>query len=372
MSKHINVLHVIDSAGYGGGERYILDIIKYASFNIHHWVAIPYDGPLKAQLETLGVPNIVIDFEKRFSIKSILSLVRFIRQIQPAIIHSHGYRSNIYGRMAAILSGKIHVCTVHVSLYDYIDTPKWLRRMYMIIEQVTSMVTRRFICISNAMMNDVVRLGISANKTIQIPNGVDTRRFYPRNNIEEIKQELGIDGKSPVIGTIGRMVTEKGQIFLIKALAVLKSRYPDLICLFIGDGPLLSMLKASAIELGVSESCKFVGVRDDLEKIYPVMDLFVLPSLREPFGLVLLEAMASGIPVLATSTGGPVDFIQPGENGVLVAPKDSNALAEQIANLLSDVKKRERIAAAGLKTVHDRFCIGKMIAGIEAVYRSVL
>ena len=370
--KPIHVVHIIDSAGYGGGERYILDIIQNASSAFHHWVAIPSDGPLKAELDAVSVPNIVINFEKRFSIKSILTFIRFIRQIHPAIIHSHGYRSNIYGRIAAILLRKSHVCTVHVSLYDYIDTPQRLRWMYMMIERVTSIASRRLICISSAMTTDMLRLGIKPDKIIQIPNGVDITRFHPRDNNVEIKRELGIGNSWPVIGTVGRMVTEKGQIYLIEALAKIKKAYPGLICLLFGEGPLVLKLKDAANHIGVSEICRFPGVQKDIEQIYPVMDLFVLPSLREPFGLVLLEAMASGIPVVASSSGGPLDFIYSGENGILVPPKNPDALAEKIIDLLCDTLKLNDIANEGYRSARENFNVNKTVKRIEEVYLSLI
>ena len=370
--NHIIVLHVIDSAGFGGGERYILDIIKHASLYFHHCVVLPHPGRLKPQLDAAGIPHAIINMERRFSLKSVMDLTRFIRDSNATIIHSHGYRANIYSRMAAVLARKIHVCTVHVSLYDYLDTPLWLRRLYLIMERVTAVATRRFICISEAMVNDTLRLGVSEERIVRIPNGVDISRFYPRGISAEEKKQLGITDSSPVIGTVGRMVTEKGQIYLVSALTRLKSIFPGLICLFVGEGPLLSTLKTAARESGVADVCKFIGVHDDLENVYPVMDLFVLPSIREPFGLVLLEAMASGVPVIATNSGGPLDFIKNGENGVLVPEKDAAALALAIGELLDDDKKKEQVAMMGHKMVLDRFAISHTVLRIEDVYRALV
>lgn len=369
--KPIYVAHVIDSAGFGGGERYILDIIKFTSPYIQHRIAIPHRGHLQQQLDAIGCAYAVIDMKRRFSFKTLMTLTRWIRRSQSTIIHSHGYRANIYGRMAAILTGKIHVCTVHVSLYDYVDTPFWLRLVYMIMERMTSIATRRFICISEAMVNDTLRLGISEDRIVLIPNGVDISRFYPRDIIAEEKKKFGITGDGPVIGTVGRMVTEKGQIYLIRALEQLKSIFPGLICLFVGEGALLSTLKTAARESGVADVCKFIGVRDDLENVYPVMDLFVLPSLREPFGLVLLEAMASCVPVVATDSGGPSDFIVSGRNGILIPPADPAAIARAVGRMLADNQEQARMGRAGLDSVCIGFGIDKTVFRIESVYRSI-
>ncbi len=370
--RSIKVLHVIDSAGYGGGERYVADIIRHASSDVDHIVAIPSAGHFAAQLQSLGVGYVIIDMRRRFSFSSVFELCRLIRHFRVDLVHSHGYRANIYSRFAAVLAGKSHICTMHVSLYDYGDTGVWLRRFYIGIEMLTAVATHRYICISRAMQEDARRMNIGRQKMIHIPNGVDGRRFNPGVDASELKVDPGLIGRGPVIGTVGRMVPEKGQSYLVEALSLLKSRYPDLKCIFLGEGPLLKDLEEQAEQLSVSEMCVFAGVREDIERIYPLMDVFVLPSLREPFGLAILEAMASGVPVIATAAGGPLDFLRSGDNGILTAPCNSAALAEEIDGLLSNSKKRMRLAEAGLQTVKRCFTIEKMVSLIESEYRHLV
>lgn len=141
-------------------------------------------------------------------------------------------------------------------------------------------------------------------------------------------------------------------------------------CLFIGTGPLLDPLKKRAEALGLAETCIFQGVRMDIADIYPLMDLFVLPSLREPFGLVLLEAMASGVPVISTASGGPLDFIQSGVNGILVPPSDPIELAAQIDFLLSDPEIAVAIAKQGYETVQKGFDIKETTRQVCDLYHS--
>lgn len=367
--RSVKVLHVIDSAGYGGGERYVADIIRHASPGVEHTVAVPYQGPLAAQLDKHGFSYRVIDMESRFSPSTVLQLSRWIRKARIHVVHSHGFRANIYSRLAAMLAGRSHAFTMHVSLYDYVDTPLWLRRIYIIAEALTSVLTRRCICISGAMREDALRMGIGKSKIILIPNGVDVRRFRPGKSLPELRRELGIDGNGPVIGAVGRLVTEKGQKYLIEALAGLKKTFPDIICLLIGQGPLLIELKAQAAGLGLSDTCLFAGGREDMERIYPLMDIFVLPSLREPFGLALLEAMSSGVPAIATAAGGPMDFIRSGENGILVPPRDPRALSDAMTDLLSSPMKRKYLADKSLKSVTEHFRIETMVARLESEYR---
>jgi len=240
-----------------------------------------------------------------------------------------------------------------------------------LLEKCFSLKTEKFICISNAMKNDMLKVGIPSNKAVLIENGVDLERFYPRSEIVKISKLLGIKAQGPVIGTISRMVSEKGQIYLIKALKYLASEWSDLRCIFIGEGPLYSGIKNAARNFGVEDICLFLDARNDVELIYPLLDLFVLPSLREPFGLVLLEAMACGVPVIATSAGGPPEFILSGVNGILVPPRNGKALAEEISHLLLNKEKASKIRNAGLKTVQNRFNVREKVNKIDQVYFSL-
>jgi len=221
------------------------------------------------------------------------------------------------------------------------------------------------------MADDMRRMKIPLNKIIIIPNGVDLKRFYPRSNAEKIRKEFGVDSKTILIGTVGRMVPEKGHIFLIEALKQLKNRFSNLKCIFLGSGPLLINTYNKAAVLGVEDMCIFAGIRNNIEKIYPILNLFVLPSIREPFGLVLLEAMATQIPVVATASGGPSEFIKSGVNGVLVPPKDVNALASVIKQIIQNEDFAKKIAARGRATVVQFFDIKKTVAKVDRLYFSL-
>lgn len=366
--REITVLHVLSSAGIAGGERYLQDLIKYADKSIKHLVILPYHGLFTQVLKDLKYHYTIVNMERKFSIRSILSLVQYVKKNKVDIVHTHGYRANFYGRIACMIAGVKSVCMVGVSLYDYIDTPIFRRHIYMMLERIMSDRTGIFICVSNAMKRDMLRLGIDPQKAVVIQNGVDLERFYPRAAREKLKKELGIGRDGPVVGTVGRMVTEKGQIYLIDALKYLKGEWKTLKCLFVGEGPMLPRLKKMAFDSGMEDICVFAGIRKDIEQIYPILDVFVLPSLREPFGLVLLEAMASGVPVIATASGGPLEFIRPDANGALVPAADSKALAWKISHLLSNKDKAKEIAKEGRKTVEDGFNVKRTVKMVEDIY----
>ena len=366
------VLHLIDSSEIAGGERYLLDLIKHSDPAFEHIVVLSYEGPFSGQLRDHQIRYVLISMKSTFSIKSICKIRDFILNEKIDIVHTHGYRCNLYGRLACLSTGISNLATVHVSLYDYVDTPSWLRRAYLLIEKATSPLASSYICISDAMRDDLRALGIRDEKLIVIQNGVDLEVFYPRGAFANLYDEMRIGSHRPVIGTAGRMVTEKGQIHLIEALPYLLDRWPKLRCLLIGTGPLMDDFKKRVAALGLSETCIFPGVRMDMPDVYPLLDLFVLPSLREPFGLVLLEAMASNIPVIATAAGGPMDFIRSGVNGILVPPSDPVKLAEQIDMMLSNPDRLMALAKRGYETVKRGFDVRKTVRTIEETYRSLI
>ena len=366
----LDILHLIDSAGLAGGERYLLDLIRCSGPPFRHRVVLYRPGPLEEMLEQEGIAVTRIPMTGRFSLSALTRVRRILCRKRIPILHSHGYRSNLLGRLAVIGTAARQIVTVHVSLYDYVDTPPFLRRIYLGIERMTSPLTAKYICISQAMRKDLLRMGIPEAKLVLIPNGVDLERFHFRPADEALRRALGVQGRSPIIGTAGRMVTEKSQADLIDALPVLRQRWPGLCCLFIGDGPLRPALEERAGRLGLSDACLFTGTRRDIAELYSLLDLFVLPSRREPFGLVLLEAMASQVPVVATAAGGPLDLIHSGANGLLVAPSDARELASGIEFLLGNPEQAKAMALQGYETVRKGYRIQDTARSIGDLYRA--
>lgn len=368
----VQVLHILSDEAMGGGARYVADLARFCGPEFRHVVALPSKGVLSDFLEAAGLRVETVDTRRRISLRGLRDISACAARNDADIVHTHGFRSTFYARVALLFADRKIITTVHVSLLDYIDTPVALRRGYFLFERLLAFRTDRFICISRAMRDDALRLGAALERTALIPNGVDTLRFRPRPPTPEIRQGLGIQGVSPVVGTIGRAVTEKGQEHLIDALPPLVARWPDLRCLFVGDGPRLDFLKRRAGDRHVASHCIFAGIRWDIEEIYPLLDVFVLPSLREPFGLTLLEAMASGIPVIATAAGGPLDFIRHGANGLLVPPRDAPALSRAIDSLLTDPTLAGRLAESGRATAQREYPVEATARMTAAIYLDVL
>jgi glycosyltransferase involved in cell wall biosynthesis len=194
---------------------------------------------------------------------------------------------------------------------------------------------------------------------------------------EVAKDSLGMDLYSPVIGTIGRLHPEKGLEYLIKAMHKVVKEIPKVKLLVAGDTTLgdkeyYRAIKDLAKGLDLQNAIVFLGYQKDVSKIMTTFDIFALPSLREPFGLVTLEAMAMAKPVIATNTGGTPEIVIDGQTGILVPPRNVSALADAIIRLLRDKQLAMRMGLAGRARVHDCFSVEKMMNKIEDVYEGVL
>lgn len=371
-SKQPTILHVLSSAEIAGGERHVNELINNADPQFQHLVVLPYSGPFEELLKNQLIEYKVIDMTRKIALFAIAKLVTLIRKKKIQVIHTHGYRANFYGRIAALLTRKRSIATIHVSLLDYAETSLILRKIYIFLEKFLGFLTDSFICISKTMAIDMILIGTPEKKINLIPNGVDLNRFRPKSFSIFDKSIYGIGKKDRLIGSFGRMVPEKGHRYLIDALSILNQEGVDLKCLFLGDGPLLPVLKRRVVDNNLEDKCIFGGIRNDIEEIYPMLDLFVLPSIREPFGLVLLEAMASGVPVIATGSGGPNEFIKSGKNGILIPPKNPNKMAEGIKMLLQDKEKACSIASSGRKTVQEQFEIRKAVQQTHQIYLALI
>jgi glycosyltransferase involved in cell wall biosynthesis len=179
-------------------------------------------------------------------------------------------------------------------------------------------------------------------------------------------------GNRAAIGTVGRLEPVKRLDRLISAAAKLRPRFPSLRVLIAGDGASRPDLERLARDLSLGDAVEFAGWRDDVANFHRELGVFCVPSEHEGFGLAALEAMASGLPVVASRVGGLPELVEDGRTGFLVPAGDVDALADRIGRLLDDGELRARMGAAATRAVEERFTTDRMVRGIEAVYRAVL
>jgi glycosyltransferase involved in cell wall biosynthesis len=216
-------------------------------------------------------------------------------------------------------------------------------------------------------------LGAPAARQTIIPFGVDAGRFAVTD--VATRNELRLQDRGPIVGTVCRLVEpKKGVSVLLRAMAALQKDGNDPHCqlLIVGDGPARASLEALSRQLGLSERTVFAGTRRDIPRILPLLDLFVLPSLYEGFGIAILEAMAAGKPVVATAVGGIPEFVVPGDTGLLVEPGKAAALAEAIGSLMRDPAKARRMGMRGRERVLAGFQMSTVVRRHEQVYEACL
>lgn len=371
----IKVLHIAESAGWAGGEVYLLTVAKAVDgqrFDLAF--VLPERGPLMERLRARGAQVHLIPLAKRlFNASAFLALVRLFRQEQPAIVQSHGARSNVYTKLAGRLAGvRVIVSTVHNSLFDF-DVSPLRKRLYVLAERLTSPLADRIVAVSSAIATDLVhRYGIRTDRIVTIQNGIDANAFSPKRAPSAVLKELGLNGDSRLIGLAARMTPQKGHHDLLRALRLLLPQFPHLRCLLIGDGPLRRSLEREAVALDVSSRCVFTGVRYDVADLLNVVDVAVLPSCSEGLPFALLEAMALGKPIVATQVGGNPEVVENGRTGLLVPPRDPKVLAEAIAFLLDRPAAAAEMGERGRVRVRERFACDRMIRSLENVYAELL
>ena len=228
------------------------------------------------------------------------------------------------------------------------------------------------ICVSDDLREASIRAGVPPERCVLLENGIDLEQYGRTRTAEEAKAAFGTPAGRTVLGAVGRLSAEKGFDLLIRATAHLLGRGADLELWIVGAGDERDPLARLAAELGVADRVRLFGFRSDTIDLYQAMDVFVLSSLREGLPNVLLEAMALGVPIVATRIAGIPRLVEDGENGILVDPGDFLELSGAIDRLLNDRMLRARIATAGRRTVEKSYSFAVRMVRIRELYDRLL
>lgn len=291
---------------------------------------------------------------------SLVNLFRFIRKEQFDVVHTYTTKAGFVGRLAARLAGvPIIVHTIFELPQNSARNPV-LKFLYKTMEQVAALWADYFITISTFNRNQILENHIVPETRLAlIPEGLSLEK-YEAAQIDSAKkrQELGIPGDAIILGTVARLEAAKGHEYLLEAAKIILEKTgneQDIYFLLVGRGRLLEELESKAAELGVSGRVKFLGFREDMLEIVQTFDMFVLPSLWEGQGVVLMEAMCYKKPIVASKVGGITDVVEDGVSGVLVPPRDPEALAEAILSLLNSHDRMKQLGEAGYERVKTKF-----------------
>ena len=305
-------------------------------------------------------------------IRALYDLVRIIKTENPDVVHTHTSKAGILGRIAAkIARVPLNVHTPHGHVFFGHFGPI-LSRIFMWIERLFEPLTDRVIVLTDGERKDYTDLNVyPADKLVQIHSGVDIEKFkqVPVCAVEK-KRSLGLEQNGLVVGFVGWLLPIKGPMHLLKAMVDVWQDYEDTNLVFIGKGDLDVDLRAAALRAGANGRVNFLGWRNDIDEIMPLFDIFVLPSLNEGMGRVIVEAMAAGKPVVASNVGGIPDLVKQNRNGLLVPPGDEKALAASIKQLISNPQKAKMMGQCGRKLCN-QFSLEAMVEKIDNLYQEL-
>lgn len=366
-NKLFNILHVVTRLPVGGVENMLLKIINsYDKERFNPMVCcIKEGGEIADELKKIGYKVEILNRMKGhgFDYGAVMALYRLIKKENIHILRTHQYHANLYGRIAGILSGVPVIIPSFHSRYLSPDMPKIHRR---ILNRLLGYFSDRLVAVSKAVAADVNKYdGISKQKIKIIYNGIPLDKFKVSISQEDARKVFNLPLDRFIVGGVGRLKQEKGYDILIKAVSKIK----DASVVLAGDGPLRSELQAFAKELQVD--CIFMGMLspDLIPKFLKTLDIFCFPSLWEGFGIALVEAMASGLPIIASDIPPHREVL--GDAGILVPPRDAESIANAINMLLSD----HNLRASLIKSAHERsmrFTIQNTVKQYEELFTKLL
>lgn len=296
---------------------------------------------------------------------SILRLARLARRLRPDLLHAHTPRAHTLALLACRLAGRPPVVVTRRVDFSIRRHPGPFKGWKY------GPAVARIVAISEAIRRVLVADGVDPGRIAVVPSGIDPARLEAASP-GDLRASFGIPPGAPVVGTIAHFADHKDHATLVAAIPAVRRAVPAAVFLLVGDGDLRPSIEAQARSLGVSEAVRFAGFRSDVPAILALLDVLAVPSKEEGLGTGILDALAMGKPVAATSAGGIPEIIEGGVHGLLSPPRDPAALAANVAALLADPARARALGEAGRARVLERFTADRMVEGNLAVYRAVL
>lgn len=247
------------------------------------------------------------------------------------------------------------------------------KHFYFCLEKFAALFCDKIITVSESQREEMLRIKLTdPSKVITIENGVDINKFGNNGfDIFKKRQELGLNNGSVILGSVGVLNESKGHCYLIQAVSEIIKEGLDVSLIIAGEGILRKELEALSDKLGLNGRIKLLGFREDIPQILSLMDIFVFPSLWEGMSLALLEAMASGLPVISTEVHGAIDLVRDNK-GILVKRKDVSGLVKAIKYLVSNADEAKRMGKAAQRLIHNNYTLERQISKIENLYINMI
>lgn len=372
-ARPIRVLQVITSLERGGAENHLLALLTHAdraAFEIEVAV-LRGEGELVPIFRDAGIKVHLLRARTRFDPLALARLLALLRKGGFDIVHSHLFRADIYAGMAVAQLGQQRPLLVSTR---HNDDRFFLNPFVGILHYMVSARQDLIIAISDHIARFTVARGVRhPGRVRRVYHGLEPilTRALERQG-QRIRAELGIRDDELLVGNVGRLALQKGQRHLIAAMPLLLERVPFAHLVIAGGGDLEGYLRDLALEAGVADRVHVLGPRKDVPALMHAINVFAMPSIWEGFGLVLLEAMAAGRPIVASRVATIPEVVLDGETGVLVPAGDPVALADALALLAHDRALAERLGEAGRERLRRQFSIEKMVGDTELLYRELI
>ena len=371
MATRILYVHGIEAIG--GAERDLIALLK--TLDRHTWephVVCPGTGPFREQLDAIAVPTHPLSlppwrkplavFQRRSAVGRLEALVN---RLDPALIHVNDIWW-VPHTVRAVGNRTSNPVPIVAHVRQEIEPAK-VRRYE--LDQVEAVIA-----ISRQIEQSLITGGVSARNVRTLYSGIDLSERQLTHDDQAIRRMIGITNEAVLVGTIANLFPRKGYEVMLRALPAIVRAVPTVHYVIVGsdESDYADRLKRLAHELKIADRVHIVGFQDPVQPFLASLDLYVHPALMEGFGIAVVEAMAMGKAVVATTTGGLPEVVAQGETGLLVPPGDVESLAATVVSLLQDRVRREQMGLCGRARVHERFSLDASVMHMEQLYDEVL
>jgi glycosyltransferase involved in cell wall biosynthesis len=375
----VRIVHAIARLNVGGAALSVLELAAGQQRRGHDVLVVSGtiakgEAPMEHVAAELGVPHLHIpelqrELSPRRDLTALATVRHVLRERRPAVLHTHTAKAGLTGRLASLLQGRgrpgavVHTYHGHVLSGYFEPAPEHVFRL---VERGLAYLTDVLVAVSAEVRDDLVSFGVAPrHKFAVVPYGFDLdRRIGSSDGRAALRAEVGVDD-SFAIGWAGRLTDIKRPLDLVRAVADVDGAT----LVLVGDGELRPQLEALAAELGVADRVHLAGYVSDIADWYSAFDALLLTSANEGTPVVAIEALAAGVPVVATAAGGTATVVDDGETGFLTPVGDVESLSRHLRTLRDDPKLRASLGETGRRRMRERFSIDRMVDDIERVYR---
>lgn len=365
----MRILQLIDGLKIGGAEVLLRDLVCHLRESGQHvHVGFSTSGPMQKSFEEMQIPLTRLSRIARVDPFLLEQMCRLIRREKPDIVHTHLFKSDFHGRLAA------RICQVPVIVSTAHNNDLWARRFPLgILYGLTARMADRVIAVSEEVRDYQIRyIRTSPQKIVTINSGVNVKKFESRADAGlNVRKELGLAPSTPLVGIVGRLQPQKDHATFLRAARSIRDVLPDARFLVVGDGPLRGELTHQARTLDLLPSVIFCGIRQDIPAVLSALDLLVFSSRWEGLPVALMEGMAAGKPIVSTNVGGVSGVAIADETAILVSAGDSLALAGACLRILQDRSLAQRLGKTGLKRVREKYSLDAMLINTQNLYEEL-